>query len=149
MPTVTVTITGLDALIARVDGLVAKDTLQEALTGGLNETLGVAMENCPVDSGRLRASLSVEVIWISEFELVGTISTNVEYAIPVHEGSGPHDIFPVNAKALHWVGDDGLDHYAKMVHHPGCPPNPFLSNALEETTSEIIGGLAAAIAGEA
>ena len=56
---------------------------------------------------------------------------NVPYAIWVHEGAKPHDIYPVNARVLAWQGSDGQMVFAAHVHHPGNKPNRFLVRALE------------------
>ncbi len=56
-------------------------------------------------------------------DLIG--QTDVSYAKFVLEGTKPHDIFPVRAKALHWYDQMGDDVFATAVHHPGTKPNPF------------------------
>lgn len=70
------------------------------------------------------------------------------------EGFAPHDIFPVNAKALRFsapsgrwfAGFGGQDIvYAKVVHHPGSPPRPFMAPALAARMPEIVAGIEAAI----
>ncbi|MFF2612378.1 hypothetical protein [Kitasatospora sp. NPDC058046] len=49
----------------------------------------------------------------------------------VIEGTRPHIIRPRRAKALRFeVG--GRTVFAKVVHHPGTKPNPFLQRALRE-----------------
>lgn len=44
-------------------------------------------------------------------------------------GTRPHEIRPRNAKALYWV-DRGGSHFARLVHHPGTKPNPFVRRAV-------------------
>lgn len=49
----------------------------------------------------------------------------------VNDGTRPHIIRPKNAKTLRFkVG--GRVVYAKVVHHPGTRPRPFLDRALNE-----------------
>lgn len=59
---------------------------------------------------------------------------NVPYAIWVHEGSPPHDIYPVRATRLVFFSERaGKVIYmppGKPVHHPGNKPNRFLIRAL-------------------
>lgn len=54
----------------------------------------------------------------------------------------PHDILPVEAKALRFeIGGQVV--FRRVVHHPGSkfPPRPYLRTALEEKRFEIIEGL--------
>lgn len=56
---------------------------------------------------------------------------DVAYAEMVNDGTRPHLIRPRRAKALRFtVG--GRVVYAKVVHHPGTRPNPFLDKALQK-----------------
>ncbi len=43
----------------------------------------------------------------------------------VREGTEPHEIRPVKAKALRWIGPAGTPIFAMLVHHPGNQPNPY------------------------
>jgi len=61
--------------------------------------------------------------------LVNWRGRRINYAVFVHFGTRPHDIKPKNAKALRWVGGDGLFHFAKVVEHPGYKGDPFLYKA--------------------
>lgn len=79
MVNVTVTVNG-----------TAMDTVLEELDFRL-ERVGqfvenTAKENCPVDSGILRASIS----HTDPVNHATKIGTNVEYAVPVHEGHGSY-----------------------------------------------------------
>lgn len=47
----------------------------------------------------------------------------------VIEGTRPHEIRPRRARALYWV-DGGGGHFARLVHHPGTKPNPFVRRAV-------------------
>lgn len=77
----------------------------------------------PVRTGLLRSSLYHEV---NRGQLrVGV--RNVPYWSTVEFGSGPHEIRPVNAKALHWPG---ARHPVNRVFHPGTPAQPFIRPAL-------------------
>jgi phage virion morphogenesis protein len=74
------------------------------------------------DTGRLRSS--IHPFSGSNFAGAGT---DVKYAAIHHFGgaTGPHDIFPVKAKALFWPG---AKHPVKKVRHPGSkiPARPFM-----------------------
>ena len=83
---------------------------------------------CPVDTGRLRSSITTEKIDWDEVH----IGTNVVYGPYIEYGTGPHDIVPVFAKALHFNKT-----FAKIVHHPGTREQPFLRPALHQNASKI------------
>ena len=80
-----------------------------------------AVRHCPVDTGRLRSSIAVEVGKGAS----AVIGTNVKYAKYVEFGTKPHEIRIKNAKVL----TDGKDFFGKEVHHPGTKPQPFLRPA--------------------
>ena len=73
--------------------------------------------NCPVDNGRLRASIVMEERGDSF-----VIGTNVEYAKYVELGTAPHIIRPKNKKALYWYK---AKHPVKKVKHPGTKGRHF------------------------
>lgn len=100
----------------------------------------------PHRTQRLRGSFQVAF-----GPLMGILRPTVEYAIWVHEGTRPHIIRPVNAKALFWKG---ADHPVASVKHPGTRPNRFMvagvaaaqqtviqnfSNALNEIVRKVAG----------
>lgn len=55
-------------------------------------------------------------------------SYNLGYLL--ENGTRPHDIFPMNAKALKFT-IDGRTIFAGKVHHPGTQPYLFYYNALQ------------------
>ena len=79
------------------------------------------------DTGALRRSLN-------HYEVHGdrevTIGSNLPYAAPVTEGSRPHVIVPVNAKALRFMTTEGVK-FAVRVMHPGLPERRALPNQVE------------------
>jgi hypothetical protein len=89
---------------------------------------------CPVDTGRLRASIRGEAqrTWTLRPRFV--VGSDVEYAPYVNDGTGPHIIRPRNAQALRFVVD-GRVVFARVVHHPGTRAQPFLDRALREVTA--------------
>lgn len=104
-----------------------------------------ALALCPVNNGRLRASITQEVI-SEPTGPIGRVGTNVEYALFVHEGTGvygprgaPYTIVPRSKKALAFVwkgapippNGRGGRHVYKRVMVKGTRPNPFLRNALD------------------
>jgi len=69
---------------------------------------------------------------------------DVPYA-RIHEYGGqtkPHDIYPKNAKALHFFMG-GKEVFAKVVHHPGSkmPERSYMRSSLADMKQEIIDGM--------
>lgn len=88
----------------------------------------------PVDTGRLRASIRIESRRTALLRSRYTIGSDVSYAQMVHDGTRPHTIRPKRAQALRFrIG--GRVVFAKVVHHPGTRPRPFLDKALREVSA--------------
>lgn len=110
---------------------------------------------CPVDEGRLRASIDWAVTTHGT-TILGTVGTDVDYAVYVHEGTGLYGprkrlIRPVSARALSWVprtggqgsrtGGQGSRTGGRKTaretrrvtvrYTRGMRPRPFLREALE------------------
>lgn len=90
---------------------------------------------CNVDTGRLRSSLYVVT---TPFPSV-RVGSDVEYAVYVHEGTGPHRIYPVQAKVLRWADPKAKSGaaFARYVDHPGYHGNPFLRDAMIEVVAAL------------
>lgn len=87
----------------------------------------VAINNCNVNTGRLRNSSEVEYFASPVFPSV-SVRFTAPYAKYVHQGTGPHLI--VGRPLLVFRGADGGTIRTHVVHHPGYRGNPFLRNAL-------------------
>lgn len=98
-------------------------------------TLNRARILCPVDTGRLRASLRGRLTRTWTLRPQYVIDTNVEYASFVHDGTAPHQIRqrPGGPVLRFMVG--GRVVYARVVNHPGTAAKPFLDRAVRETTA--------------
>lgn len=89
---------------------------------------------CPVDTGRLRASIKGKASRTWTLRPQFTVSSNVDYAQMVHDGTRPHIIRPRTKQVLKFnVGGQVV--FAKVVHHPGTRARPFLDRALAEETA--------------
>lgn len=78
------------------------EMIKNLLTGMGKAVLVVerqAKEDCPVDTGRLRASLTSKVE-TSKDEIIGTVGTNVEYGAPVELGTPRRPATPYLFPAL-------------------------------------------------
>lgn len=90
--------------------------------------LGYAQDYSPVLTGELRDSIQIDMDGMG-----GTVMTDLERVDFILFGTEPHDIEPVNAKALYWPG---ADHPVKLVHHPGTTANDFFATAFMDGVSE-------------
>ncbi len=75
---------------------------------------------------------------------------SVKYA-GIHEFGGttpPHDIYPVNGKALHFAMG-GEDIFAKVVHHPGSvmPERSYLRSSLRDKSDYLVSEMRQAVMG--
>jgi hypothetical protein len=93
--------------------------------------LRIEKEEVPVRTATLKRSITMDYRPISV-----SIYPTVKYALPVHEGTGPHTITPVRKKVLMFkVG--GRKVFAKRVNHPGTKANPFVERTVDRVESPI------------
>lgn len=107
---------------------LGQSALRAALVESAEHLVGAAQAASPVETGTLRASIHAGDVVGGGASVSIRVSTGGEandYAIFVHEGTGPHIILPKNAKALAFGGI-----VVKKVHHPGTRAVKFLSNPL-------------------
>ena len=121
-----------------ISGLVGKlnpDKLTEVKRLGLEyasqEMVRTLMMNSPVDHGLLK-SWFIDSIDDSEAH----IKTPAEYAVMVNDGTKPHVIEPVSAKALYW---EGADHPVKRVYHPGTQGQHFVEQSIDDVEGRLAG----------
>lgn len=90
-------------------------------------------EAAPVVTGNLQGATSIDNL--SDYQKRIFVDEGIApYAIYVIKGTQPHDIYPVNAKALYW---SGADHPVKVVHHPGTEANDYFSTGVENARPAI------------
>lgn len=94
-----------------------------------------AKQNCPVDIGILRASITSETE-VTASEIVGRVGTNEEYGPYVHNGTGIY-AKDGNGRKTSWgytvrAGKHKGFHWTK-----GQRPQPFLENAKLEKKSAV------------
>ena len=110
-----------------------------------NRVLNQARRNAPVDEGRLRASLALEMR-SQNGAPVGRVGSNLDYALYVHEGTGVEAgrgyIVPVRARVLRWAGKNNsgtgarrykagaTGNYVYAKRSRGVKARPFLRDAL-------------------
>ena len=112
-------------------GKDSRATTHEVLIRSANYLLTEMQVRVPVDSGDLRRSLAVRM----EGDRV-IIGPDVPYAGYVEFGTKPHDIKPKTKRVLKFtVG--GQTVFARVVHHPGTKPNPFVQDSFDAWTRSV------------
>ena len=96
-----------------------------------------AKQNAPVDTGRLRASITPEVRGEGE-DMIGVVGSNVVYAPYVELGTRPH--FPPLAALEVWARRHGTSAFlvARAISQRGTTPRLFLQNAYNDSKPRII-----------
>jgi hypothetical protein len=97
-------------------------------------------------TGNLRNAVRAYPPTSDQFPIMGSVGIDrtAPYGKMLEDGTKPHDIRPVRAKALRFsVGGD--IRFAKVVHHPGTKPMPFMRPSFAEKRGSIIAMLRAAV----
>ena len=132
---VTVSGTELREIPERIRSIVAP-RFMEVSTDFLQSRM---VTYAPIRKGDLVNSITTKR-WGNQYGYFAEVGPTVPYAMYVSLGTAPHDIYPVNAHALHWVA--GGDHFAMHVRHPGTKPNPYITKArmdYQESLDELWG----------
>ena len=92
-----------------------------------------ARELCPVDTGRLRSSITWRIDRRGGVP-IAVIGTNVSYARYVHDGTGIYgprnrEIVAAPGRVFRFVARDGAVVFTRRIR--GVRPRRFLTNALE------------------
>lgn len=123
---------GTPAAIAKaLQNVVNQRSLTVAMTRSVLIVEAAAKREAPVRTGRLRRSISSRVEAGGQR---GIVTSNVPYGRAVHDGTRPHLIRPVRAKALFWKG---AAHPVRVVHHPGNRANPYMTRAMVTSTPAV------------
>jgi hypothetical protein len=108
-----------------------RQAFHNALDGIGNDFVNELVKVAPVDTSYLRNNINHEVVG-------NTVEIHApEYALYLEFGTKPHEIRPVNAKALHWKSGK-KDVFAMVVHHPGTQPQPFIRPLINTKLRDII-----------
>lgn len=94
-----------------------------------------AKQNCPVDIGILRASITSETE-VTASESVGRVGTNEEYGPYVHNGTGIY-AKDGNGRKTPWGYTVRAGKYKGFHWTQGQRPQPFLENAKLEKKSTV------------
>lgn len=104
-------------------------------------TIAGAKQRVPRRTGHLGRSIVPGRVT----DKIAVVEARTPYASTVEFGSKPHIIKPKKAKVLAWGGDRRLSgalrrgakatHFAKVVHHPGTRPYPYLVPAAKQAAN--------------
>lgn len=83
-----------------------------------------------VRTGYLRSTIGDKTTVSGKIVQTEVFAT-AKYAQFVHDGTRPHEIRPRRARALRFIGRDGVV-FAARVWHPGYRGNPFLASAVAD-----------------
>lgn len=118
----------LDDLVDKLDKLDDFD-LDTVLNKACIIVENAAKQNCPVDTGQLKNSITHEVT-----DNEGYVGTNVEYAPYVEFGTGLYSVKGDGRKGS-WSYQDAEGNWHKTS---GMPAHPFLQPALDANKSKIM-----------
>lgn len=126
----TIEIVGLDDYVKNIGeaGSQIGKVLEEALVKAINVIKNDAQLLAPFVTGTLRRSIYTDIQEMGTLGIVAQDPTIAPYGIAVEFGTRPHDIYPVNKKALYW---SGALHPVRHVFHPGTNPQPFMLPAFQ------------------
>lgn len=130
---ITVRIEGLDALQRKLVGSRADAPVKRFLDRGALVIQSGARKKAPVDTGRLRNSIGVEVPSMRERR----IGPNVDYGEWVETGTRPH--WPPPGALATWARRHGMSEYAvrRKIGLYGTKAQPFMQPAADEAEAPI------------
>ena len=107
----------------------------------------LAQASAPIKKGTLQHSISVEY----QGDTKATIGPHVTYGVYQEFGTGtrgefptgPYMITPKKGKYLAFTVN-GKRVFAKVVHHPGIPPHPYMRPAAQQALGDFADSLAEA-----
>ncbi|MFW5902910.1 MAG: HK97 gp10 family phage protein [archaeon] len=118
---------------SEVDKEIALEKMKKVLFKSMMKMHELAVMKCPVDTGRLRESLSVTPMEEGHEEY--NLTDGVKYGKDIEYGTSPHYVSPEALKG--WsrrvLGDEGASYpVAKKIAQEGTNPQPYFRPALKE-----------------
>lgn len=120
----------LRAKVGRMAVDIAGKPITDAVRDTTTEILAGARRGAPVDTGRLRASLTASVAPLRD-GVQGVVGSNVVYALPMEMGARPHWP-PVNALEP-WARRHGMEAFvvARAIARRGLAARRYLGKAVK------------------
>lgn len=104
-------------------------TTQDVLVSAANQILAEMEARVPVDTGKLRSSLNITVE--ANRVTIGPDPARAPYGIYVELGTRPHEIKPKVEGGVLVFMIGGKKVFARLVHHPGTKPQPYIEPAFQ------------------
>jgi len=108
-----------------------KEAIERAIPRIANRIQTELILVCPVDKGFLRNSIKVTADGNT------LIISMLDYGLYVEFGTPPHIIKPKDKESLKFKAG-GKQIFAKVVHHPGTRPQPFIRNTIRNKMGQIV-----------
>lgn len=111
--------------------------LPNALENGMERACiaveGQAKENCPVDEGILRSSLTHDTE-IKGNKINGYVGSGLEYAAYLHQGTGIYAVNGDGRQEVPWTYRDKDGNFIRTI---GGKPNPYLQKAIDKLKDKL------------
>ena len=117
--------------LSKVKDIIIRDTLIEAANLFIDYIKELAPRSTSLQSQQT-PHLHYDETWgIQQIDSRSVTIGTPEWrlALYLEYGTAPHPIVG-HRKVLHWVSDDGEDHFALYVRHPGFPAMPHIRPAI-------------------
>lgn len=114
-----------------VANITARKLVRPQVTRTTRRTLNASAVKCPVDTGNLRSTRDMS-IKSGPKAITGEVVYRARYAAAVHNGRKALTIRSTRANGRLRFVVDGRVVFAREVHQPARPGNPFLTDALRE-----------------
>lgn len=88
----------------------------------------------PKDTGRYAKAWRVKIVG-NAIQATNKYEDIINF---LENGTKPHIIRVKYAKALHWKDEDGRDHFAQQVMHPGTKAQPHIQEAVNRTANGML-----------
>jgi hypothetical protein len=112
--------------------------LQAAMTTVTQALEGQVKDAMPKRTGLTAGSVTSDV-WSTPAGPLGVVGSAAPVALFVEEGTRPHEIRAINAKALAFALGEGRQIiFAKAVHHPGTKAQRIFANTLATHEADIV-----------
>jgi HK97 gp10 family phage protein len=132
-------IEGLEETQRAMEGMLqdlSGDMMVDAMRQATLVVQRAAKQLVPVDTGRLRASITPEVVKEAE-GIAGIVGSNVVYGPYVETGTRPH--WPPPGALDVWARRHGMDPFvvARVIGMKGTQAHPYLVPAFEQNLEQI------------
>ncbi len=130
MATVGISFRGMPELVRRLEAVADTGPIMRELAV---IAVGEQKRLAPVRTGNLRRTIHIGKVTRTSAETVASAN----YAVHVEFGTKAHEIRPRNRQALRWKARGGGVRFAKVVHHPGTRPKPYMIPGAQKAIASV------------